>query len=42
MSTHLPADWNFIWLGYGVVWGGIVLYGLSLLWRFRKHRVQKD
>lgn len=33
----MPADWGFIWLGYGVVWGGIILYGLSVFWRLYRH-----
>ncbi len=29
------ADWSSIFLGFGVVFGGLALYALGVLWRLR-------
>jgi CcmD family protein len=34
------GGWNFVFLAYGIVWGAILLYLVSLKRRYRKAEVE--
>ena len=34
MNGEIQGGWGFVWAAYAVVWGGLALYGLSLVRRY--------
>ena len=39
----ITGGWEFVWAAYGISWGGLALYALSLMRRHREAlRVQAD
>jgi hypothetical protein len=34
MNGELQGGWGFVWAAYIVVWGGLAVYGLSLVRRY--------
>jgi hypothetical protein len=35
MSGVLEGGMGFVWAAYGITWGGLLAYGISLVVRFR-------
>ena len=33
MDGVIRGGWEFVWAAYGVVWGGLVFYGVRLFWQ---------
>ena len=41
-SGRIQGGWGYVWTCYGVTWGALVLYSLSLWRRVRAARADKE
>ncbi len=39
---RIQGGWGYVWSAYGIAWGGMALYGLTLWLRHKRQAASKE